>query len=96
MAVKFTLSREQLKLAQRIADRFRAMQKAAGVPMTDRRDLVMDLDAAHSNGCALDLKRLAEADDFNLAHDVGGIARHINRNTGRLGGCFLPRFAARH
>jgi len=26
-------------------------------------------------------------------HDVSGIARHLNRETGRLEGCFLPRFS---
>lgn len=94
MQVKFTLSGEQLKLAGAIANRYRAMQQAAGVPKSDKRDLVMDLDATHSNGCPLDLERLAKADDFNLAHDVAGIFRHLNRKTGKLGGCFLPRFAA--
>lgn len=54
---------------------------------------LMDLSACHLNGCPLDLDRMLEADDFNLMHDVAGIARHIDRNTGKLTRCFLPRFA---
>ena len=55
----------------------------------------MDITACHLNGCALDLKRLLKADNFNFAHDVYGIQRHIDRETGKLIDCFLPRFARR-
>ena len=58
-----------------------------------RPALAMDITAAHANGCPLDLVGLLAADDFNFAHDIGGIQRHIDRETGRLGGHFLPRFA---
>lgn len=53
----------------------------------------MDLTACHANGCPLDLAKLEAADDFNLAHDVFGIRRHINRTTGKLEDCFVPRCA---
>jgi hypothetical protein len=53
----------------------------------------MDLMATHANGCPLDFAKLAGFDDFNLVHDVSGIQRHIDRDTGTLGGCFLPRCA---
>ena len=55
--------------------------------------LIMDLTACHLNGTPLDLDRLLAADDFNFTHDVWGIHRHIDRTTGRLRDCFLPRFA---
>jgi hypothetical protein len=58
----------------------------------DRITLTMDLTAVHLN-TPLDLQALLEADQFDFAHDVAGIQRHINRNTGKLGGCFLPRSA---
>lgn len=61
----------------------------------DRTSVDMDLCATHANGCPLDFQRLAQADDFNLIHDVCGIARHLNRTTGRLGDHFLPRFRQR-
>ena len=57
-------------------------------------DADMDLTACHSNGCPLKLSELLAADSFNFAHDVFGIRRHINRETGRLENCFSPRFAA--
>lgn len=55
-------------------------------------DITMDIIATHLNGCPLDLKRMSEADDFNLMHDVNGINRHIDRRNAQLRDCFLPRF----
>lgn len=58
----------------------------------DGLSLHMDVAATHSN-CPLKLKELLSANNFNFAHDVYGIQRHINRETGKLENCFLPRFA---
>jgi hypothetical protein len=55
-------------------------------------EIRMDLVVTHANGNPMDFERLAEADDFNFAHDVFGIYRHLDRETGKLGDCFLPRF----
>ena len=55
----------------------------------------MDLTACHANGCRLDLDRLLHADGFNFIHDVAGIAKHMNRETGQLDGHFLPRCTER-
>lgn len=56
-------------------------------------DLLMDLAAVHHT-CPLDFGRMAGAiGTANLAHDVLGIARHLDRRTGKLGDCFVPRFA---
>lgn len=57
--------------------------------------LTMDLTAVHANDVKIDFKRLLEADDFNFAHDIVGIQKHLNRETGKLENCFLPRFALR-
>lgn len=64
-------------------------------PGIDRLTLSMDLTACHLNGCPLKLAELSGAEEFDFWHDLGGIARHIDRSTGKLGGCFLPRFAAK-
>ena len=56
---------------------------------------MMDVNACHSNGNPLDLDGLLNADDFNFAHDVFGIRRHIDRETGTLGNCFVPRYSLR-
>lgn len=61
----------------------------------DKLSLRMDLVACHANGCPMDFARLANSDDFNLSHDVFGISRHIDRETGALTRCFLPRFTAK-
>jgi hypothetical protein len=57
-------------------------------------DTRMDITATHANGNPLRLADLLAADDFNLAHDVFGIARHLNRATGQLENHFSPRFSA--
>lgn len=52
----------------------------------------MDISAVHVH-CPLRLSDLLSADQFNFAHDMYGIQRHINRRTGELKNFFLPRFA---
>lgn len=55
----------------------------------------MDLTAVHANGNPLRLADLLAADNFNFIHDVFGIERHLDRDTGKLGNCFRPRFSQR-
>lgn len=55
-------------------------------------DAEMDLSAVCFH-TALRLTDLLTADDFNFGHDLAGIKRHINRQTGELENCFLPRYA---
>lgn len=52
----------------------------------------MDIRACHANGTPLRLEELLRADDGNFGHDVFGIRRYIDRTTGQLTDCFLPRF----
>jgi len=52
----------------------------------------MDIAAVHVT-CPLDLERMAAGADFDLAHDVYGINRHLDRDTGELRDFFCPRFA---
>lgn len=61
-----------------------------------RRELVdweMDITATHRNGTPLKLKELCDSDNVNFAHDVFGIMRNIDRTTGEITNCFLPRFS---
>jgi len=55
-------------------------------------DCVMDIEAVHDS-LGLRLMPLLEAPDFDFAHDILGIARYLNRDTGELNGGFLPRYA---
>lgn len=62
----------------------------------DRRrslDICMDLSATNASGCPLDFERLLAFDEFSFLHDIYGIARHLDRETGQLNDCFLPRCA---
>lgn len=56
-------------------------------------DIRMDLSAVHAK-VPLRLAEFADADDFNFEHDILGIHRHLDRQTGELGDFFVPRFAA--
>jgi hypothetical protein len=47
----------------------------------------------HNYICPLRLDELAEADEANFAHDVGGIHRHLDLGNKKLNDCFRPRFA---
>ena len=63
----------------------------AGEPL-DIMARVMDMEACH-NTCPLNLEGLETAELSDLLHDVLGIASHLNRETGELEGCFVPRYA---
>jgi len=59
----------------------------------DKIDFIMDVTACHANGCPLNLQGLIETDVINRHHDLAGIARNIDKATGKLLNNFLPRFA---
>lgn len=59
----------------------------------DSLSLEMDLSATHANGCPIDFGKLLAFDDFNFIHDVSGIMNKIDRTSGKLTDCFLPRSA---
>lgn len=90
--VSFKTTKDEMQKINAIAHRAVAMASVHGVPYTVM-EAHMDLSACHANGCPMDFDKLASADDFNFAHDVFGIRRHINRITGELEDCFVPRCA---
>ena len=61
-------------------------------PEINPTDSIMDLTATHLNGCPLKLKEFLKADAGNFGHDFFGIRRYLDRETGKLTDCFLPRF----
>jgi len=63
------------------------------IDIKDRMGTEMDIMAAHIS-CPLKLGELLKADNFNFLHDVCGIINNLNRKTGKLDNCFLPRFSA--
>ena len=90
--IKWTNSQEEMELESKIAKRAYSMALSAGFKY-EVTGAIMDIDACHNNGCPLKLQELLDADDFNFAHDVFGIRQHINRQTGKLENCFVPRYA---
>lgn len=90
--IDFSLPAEHMDDLMEIADR----AEAAGLVNAQypRMTLIMDLSACHAQ-CPLDFSALAKADGFNFSHDVCGIAKHMDRSTGLLTDCFVPRFAKR-
>lgn len=100
MSVSFDVTPDDRKLIAQIVDRaLGIIAEHERMTLRDRRNrfsnLMMDLTACHANGNPLRLSDLLAADDFNVMHDVGGISRHIDHDTGKLLNCFVPRFSRR-
>jgi hypothetical protein len=94
--VKFTDDPYAKKIIAQIADRaWNDLQAARHHDKFTWIDVMMDVSATHANGNPLRLKKLLEADDFNFTHDILGIRRHLNRETGKLEDGFRPRFSQR-
>lgn len=88
MAIKWNTSKADAKLIDALAER------AAKGDAELKTHYAMNLVACHLNGCPLDLHKLASFDDFNFWHDISGIDNHLDRETGKLMGCFVPRCSA--
>lgn len=91
--INFKVTREEAEIILKIAERWHSLCRKHGRTTTAILDTTMDLTATHANNHPLRLQELLEADDFNFSHDVGGIYHHMNRETGKLEGCFFPRFS---
>jgi hypothetical protein len=87
--VQFKISLEDDNVIRAIVDR--AKQTFQG--KINKMGLTMDITACHANGNPLRLDDLLAADRLNFAHDVFGIQDHLDRKTGKLRDCFLPRFS---
>lgn len=92
MSINWNVSKSDGVLIINIVDR--ATKFAAKYNQPVPPQLAMDLIACHLNGNPLDLSSLLSAPYFDFVHDVWGIHRHINRATGELENCFVPRFSA--
>lgn len=88
--IKWNASKEDFDKILAIVKRAEELR----VLLDPRPQVIMDLEACHCNGCPLDLDGLLAANQGDFGHDVLGIRRHLNRRTGLLQDCFLPRYAA--
>ena len=85
-------SRQESELIIMIAERALAMSRSYSVQYSNIQAGTI---TCHLNANPLNLRELLDADDYNFAHDIFGIRRHLDRNTGELTGGFRPRFSAR-
>lgn len=84
---------KETDLIRDIAARFMNTAQDIGVKLKyDGLDVQLSITAVHLNGCPLRLQELLQADDFDFAHDVGGIMTHCDHLSGRLKDNFIPRF----
>lgn len=90
--INWDVSKYEESLIFQIADRAKPLYQEQGIEDT-YQTIVMDLTACHANGTPLKLHQLLEADKGTFGHDVFGIRRYIDRETGKLTQCFLPRTA---
>lgn len=90
--IQFTASRGDIHLIMQIAKRAVILATEEGGDY-DLQTAAMDVEACHCNGCPLDLARLLGADRTDFLHDVFGIRHFIDRKTGALTDCFVPRTA---
>jgi hypothetical protein len=91
MPLIWNATKEEHEIMGKIADRFVA--EFQGINTGSKLDIMMDLEAIHCNGNPLKLQELLEAKKFDFNHDMIGIIDHINRKTGKLQDCFVPRYS---
>lgn len=91
--INWNISKADHALVRQVARRAAKMAIDHGQREVDLMSIEMDLMATHLNGCHLDLRELLEASESDFGHDIYGISRHLNRNTGKLGNFFVPRYA---
>ena len=86
----FSTTKEEYEVISKIV---RRAGNDGHLPNNDALSLSMDIEAVHCNGCPLDLQKLLNASDFDFVHDIYGMVGKIDRKTGKLTDCFLPRCA---
>lgn len=92
---RLVATRDERRIIMEIAKRF---ARLVGDDLeVDMLGILMDIEACHCNGMPIDLVALLEAPrEEDLIHDVAGIGRYLNRDTGKLEQGFRPRHALPH
>lgn len=84
---------KEFDLIGQIADRAVEISREQGCMVPNKLHFLMDIDTVHHGDCPLKLAELLAADNANFTHDVFGISNNLNRDSGELENCFLPRYA---
>lgn len=87
--INWDITDDDMELIDQILNR---AERMGHLKKPNRINSEMDIAACHLNGTPLRLADWLAADDFNFVHDLYGIDFHMDRSTGRLTGCFVPRF----
>lgn len=85
------------KMSKEDSRTIEAILKRAGEVMPlggEKGERAMDLTYVHAVS-GLDLDGMLAGRIEDIAHDVRGIATHLDRETGQLRDCFVPRYARR-
>lgn len=93
--VSFACASSKRALVDKIVERAVALELCGGDHWYSEKTCKMDLIATHANGCPMAFRRLLDFPDFDFTHDICGIAKHMDRATGKLRGFFHPRSAAK-
>lgn len=88
--VDWNITKQENSLIQKIVARFIALAVLKYEIKQDPATNAMDLIAAH-NDVVMDLGKLLGASDTDLLHDMFGIQKYMDRDTGKLDPCFKPR-----
>lgn len=88
-----TTTLDDLNLMVKVAERIEADEQTCLI-YDKRHTLMMDLECTQ-NDTGLDLQMLLESEHEDFIHDVFGIKGHMDRTTGKLMNCFLPRCSGR-
>jgi hypothetical protein len=102
--LNLSISESDLKLVNQIAQRatqvavsHRAISLLKAFSKVEEarfhREVLMDVWIVHANGCPLRLQELLDAEPYEFAHDVFEMRERLDRVTGQLTGCFVPRFS---
>lgn len=83
---------EERRLIKKIAKRAMSIGNPARLGV-DQQHVEMDVTATHANGCPLNLRKMLDFPEYDFFHDLYGIYYNLNRKTGKLENCFLPRCA---
>jgi hypothetical protein len=92
--INWKTNKEERKLLRKTVDRIIRLHKPKPLTEDDRINITMTLTACHLNGTPLDFEKMLVCDEFTLFHDLVGIEKHMNIDTGKIERCFLPRCAA--
>jgi hypothetical protein len=81
------LTKTDIKNIKKVITRVRALEYG----QDNIKNIDMDISACHISENPLDFDKLLSFDDFSFVHDVYGIQKNIDRETGKLMNCFCPR-----